>query len=103
MTRQSVLEALSRHDRLFIRAYVFGSVARGECDEHSDADVVFVRETGRDFFHRIADLMDIVLELGNVDALIYTPDEFARLKADSGFIQTVIEEAIEVEGKQKRS
>ena len=98
-----MLESLASHKHLFQKAFVFGSVAREESDEHSDADILFVRDTGLDFFHRVTEIMDIMLELRNVDALIYTPDEFERMKNSSGFIQTVIEEAIEVEGEQKGS
>ncbi len=32
----------------------------------------------RIFFHRVTEIMDIMLELRDVDALIYTPEEFAR-------------------------
>ena len=103
MNREFVVETLSKHSDLFQRAYIFGSVARGEYDEFSDVDIVFVRDTDRDFFHRVLDIMDIILELKSVDALIYTSNEFEKMRKTSGFIQTVIEEAVEVEGNQKRS
>ena len=102
MTREQVLASLKRHRRLFIRAYLFGSLARNEGDAYSDADIIFVRDTAKDFFHRVTEIMDIMFELGDVDALIYTPDEFARMREESGFIQSVTEEAIAVEGEQNR-
>ena len=103
VTRQSVLESLLAHKYLFKKAFIFGSVARDECDEFSDADILFVRDTRVDFFHRVTELMDIMLAVGDVDAMIYTPEEFELLKKTSGFIQIVIEEAIEVEGEQTGS
>jgi len=102
MNREQVVATLSKHSDLFQKAYIFGSVARGEIDEFSDVDIVFVRDTDKDFFHRVLDIMDIILELKSVDALIYTSNEFEKMRKSSGFIQTVVEEAVEVEGNQKR-
>jgi predicted nucleotidyltransferase len=103
MTRESVIASLKKHKALFQKAYIFGSMARGESDEYSDTDIVFVRDTKRDFFHRIIDIMDIILDLQNVDALIYTAAEFEKMRQNNGFIQSIIEESIQVEGKQSRS
>lgn len=103
MTREFAIKSLKKHKDLFQKAYIFGSMARGESDEYSDADIVFIRDTKRDFFHRVIDIMDIILDLEDVDALIYTAAEFEKMRQTNGFIQSVIEEAIQVEGEQPRS
>ena len=103
MTREFTIASLKKHSDLFQTAYIFGSVARGESDEYSDADIVFIRDTTRDFFHRVIDIIDIILDLENVDTLIYTAAEFEKLRQTSGFIQLVIEEGIRIEGEQPRS
>ena len=100
MDRDTVIVTLTRHSSLFEKAYLFGSTARGEADEHCDADVIIVRRSEKDSFHRVTEVMDIVLELSGADLLIYTPAEFQRMKETSGFIQTVLGEAIVVEGQQ---
>ena len=79
---------------------MYGSVARDEADEYSDVDVMLVRESDKDFFHRITEVMDIVDSLGAADLLIYTPDEFSRMRKSSGFVETVLEEAFLIEGHQ---
>jgi hypothetical protein len=92
MRRHDALAVIARHRPLFRKAYLFGSTARDEADAHSDTD--------KDFFHRITEVMSLVDDLGGSDTLIYTPAEFGRLKESSGFLYTVIQEAIEIEGEQ---
>lgn len=100
MNRQSAVFVLEKNRRLFKKAYLYGSVARDEADEYSDVDVMLVRESDKDFFHRITEVMDIVDSLGAADLLIYTPDEFSRMRKSSGFVETVLEEAFLIEGHQ---
>ena len=94
---------LKKNRRLFKTAYLFGSVARDEGDEYSDADVILVRDSSKDFFHRVTEVMDIVNDFGAVDLLIYTPEEFARMRETDGFVANVVEEAVEIEGQQEGS
>ena len=103
MTREFTIASLKKHNELSQKAYIFGSMARGESDEYSDADIVLIRDTKRDFFHRVIDIMNIILDLENVDALIYATSGFEKLRQTNGFIQSVIEDAIQVEGEQPRS
>jgi uncharacterized protein len=101
---QGVRTVLGRHGGQFIRAWVYGSVARGEQDEESDVDIVLVRRTGASFFDRIREVMDLVGELGPVDLLIYTPEELRDLvdSRQNGFLQDVIAKGVQVEGSQGR-
>jgi uncharacterized protein len=101
---QGVRRVLGRHDGQFIRAWVYGSVARGEQDEESDVDIVLVRRTGASFFDRIREVMGLVAELGPVDLLIYTPEELRDLveSRKNGFLQDVLAKGVQVEGSQGR-
>ena len=104
MTLRAVTEILARHRESFLRAYVYGSVARGEEDQASDVDLVLVRETGAAFFDRIREVMGLVRELGPLDLLIYTPRELEEMVGDrsNGFLQDVVSEGVLVEGSQGR-
>ena len=104
MTLQAVRATLDRHAQLFIRAYVYGSVARGEQDEGSDVDLVLVRQTDGAFFDRIRELMVLVRDLGAVDLLVYTPAEIRELLDErrNGFLEEVVAKGVEVEGSQGR-
>ena len=68
----------ARHTDKFITAYVFGSVAAGTADEQSDIDIILVRDTALPFFDRIREIMDLRLEFGAADLLIYTPPSWTR-------------------------
>ena len=64
------------------RAMVFGSFARGDADVVSDVDVILIEPTSRPFIERgLAHLPLFRMGLG-VDLLVYTPEEYERLKAD---------------------
>ena len=64
------------------RAIVFGSFARGDADVVSDVDVILIEPTSRPVLERgLAHLPLFRMGLG-VDLLVYTPEEYERLKAD---------------------
>ena len=86
-----VLEAGGAH-----RAVLFGSYARGGADEHSDVDLVIIKETQRPFLDRYGEFEGLsrLLDKG-MDVLVYTPGEFAAMK-DRGnpFISKVMEDGV---------
>jgi predicted nucleotidyltransferase len=62
-------------------AYLVGSRARGTADEHSDIDVIIVVESDRPQVERFKDYLPaIVASPVGVDLLIYTPEEFDRMR-----------------------
>ena len=63
------------------KAFLFGSVARRTQNDSSDVDVIFVQETDKRFHHRIGDVLDISPIDFPIEPLIYTPDEFERMKS----------------------
>lgn len=69
-----------------IQAYLFGSVATGKAGAWSDLDVIIVAETAVPFIERPRSFWDL-LDLGfAMDILVYTPAEFAEMRASkTGF------------------
>lgn len=76
---------------------MFGSFARGEADAASDLDLVLVEPTSRPFPERGLDHLPL-FRLGiGVDLLVYTPDEYERLKQeDNPLIQRIEREGMTV-------
>jgi hypothetical protein len=92
---------------LFLQAYIFRSLAAGtedEYDEYSDVDIILIRHTSAPFFNRLEEMMDLRMQFGAADILIYTPDELADMPAEPGpqFIKSAIWEGVPVEGQQGR-
>lgn len=64
-------------------AYLFGSHARGTADAHSDIDVIVVAPTDLPPVERFRDYLPAILAAGvGVDLLVYTPEEFERMKQE---------------------
>jgi predicted nucleotidyltransferase len=105
MNLGAVEEILTQYNHLFIKAYIFGSIVKGTNDEYSDVDLVLVRDTKESFFDRVREVFDLIHELPPTDLLIYTEKEFNefRDKKSGFFLQKIIGEGVEIEGKQKRS
>jgi len=86
---------LAPHVRSALRVIVFGSVARGEPDAHSDLDLVIVAPTTRPFFERFKDFAGLYDVWPRLDLLIYTPEEFDRMRADGNpLIHRALEEGV---------
>ncbi len=79
------------------RAIVFGSFARGDADEVSDLDLVLIEPTSDPFVERgLAHLPLFRLGVG-VDLLVYTPQEYERLKQEGNpLIERVEREGVTV-------
>ena len=64
-------------------AWIFGSHARGTAGPDSDIDVIVVAPTRRPFVDRFRDYLPAIVDAGiGVDLLVYTPGEFAQMKAE---------------------
>jgi predicted nucleotidyltransferase len=77
-------------------AWLYGSVARGDAGPESDIDLFIVAETDLPFHERgrlFEDLRDFNV---NIEALIYTPAEWARLTSEPtvGFWQSAVREMV---------
>jgi uncharacterized protein len=81
------------------RVILFGSFARNESDEASDIDLVIIKSTEDDFFTRIRKVMRLLDLRTSMDILVYTPDEFEKMKSNgNAFIETIVEEGIVLHG-----
>jgi predicted nucleotidyltransferase len=64
-------------------AYLFGSHAVGEADEHSDIDIIVVAPTERPSVERFRDYLPAIVAAGvGVDLFVYTPEEFDALREE---------------------
>lgn len=71
---------------------LFGSYARGEEDEYSDLDLVVIKKTRKRFLNRLKEVMILIKPTFALDILVYTPQEFKRLREErNSFIEQVIE------------
>lgn len=57
---------------------LFGSLAPGDARDHSDIDLIVVKETEKRFLNRLDEFYDDAREA--MDVLVYTPQEFEEMK-----------------------
>lgn len=78
-------------------AFLFGSVASGRVGNWSDVDIIIVKDTKEVFVERPREFFNL-LDIGvPFDILVYTPEEFASLKADKeGFWGEVSRDMIKI-------
>ncbi|HHS97089.1 MAG TPA: nucleotidyltransferase domain-containing protein [Chloroflexi bacterium] len=92
---ERALERLVAHltaDPAVQRIILFGSYARGRRDLRTDLDVLVVKETPLGFVDRVAEMYRMIGGRLGVDAdiLVYTPDEWARMK-ETAFGRRILE------------
>jgi len=59
---------------------LFGSFARGDYHAGSDVDLLIVKQTNRPFTERSAEVLRACQSKLAIEPLVYTPDEFERMK-----------------------
>ncbi len=85
-----------------LKVVLFGSFARGDWHEYSDADLMIVAEMEERFFERIGRILDLNDTDLEIEPLVYTPEEFERmLKEERPFAMRILEEGIVVYEKAK--
>lgn len=86
------------------RAILFGSAARGERDAFSDFDLLMVKETTQPFIERLVSFTRLLPpRLPRVDAFIYTPEEFARMRSDENpIVSAALEDGITIYEEPRR-
>ncbi len=95
-TREELLDAVSHILAGRVEeAYVFGSFTSDDFSKDSDIDLIIVTETHREFHKRHKDFPELYNLIPRLDLLIYTPEEFDRLKktGSCGFWKSVFETA----------
>ena len=76
------------------KAILFGSHARQEASRHSDIDLILIKDTDLRFLDRYDGILvsfSQALPEWDVDLLIYTPEELAKI-SHRRFIQQALEE-----------
>ena len=72
---------------------LFGSAAPGETDEHSDIDLVLIKQTDIRFVQRLVEAGSFIPSDVSVDVFVYTPEEFqSMIEADNPFIEQVLKD-----------
>jgi uncharacterized protein len=68
---------------------LFGPLARGDARDHSDIDLIVVKDTQMRFLDRLDEFYDDAREA--MDILVYTPQEFEEMK-ERPFVRRALRE-----------
>jgi predicted nucleotidyltransferase len=66
-----------------LKVISFGSYASGRRDLFTDLDLIVIVETEKEFIRRTADLYQLLKCEVDLDLLVYTPEEFDKMKEGS--------------------
>lgn len=90
---RKIVTALKRYNPE--RVILFGSAARGDADAHSDIDIAVIKETSERFLDRLERVYELIRPTYALDALVYTPKEFAEMQAERrSFVEQIIQDGI---------
>lgn len=105
--RAGLSEAFQRDFLRFMGDYrpmavlLFGSRARGDYNDMSDIDLIFIKETAAKFSDRIGEVLELFADYPGVEPLVYTPEEWQELLYHrNDFVLTVQEEGVRVYGPE---
>src|SRR5712691_3119896 len=76
------------------RVVLFGSFARGDQHRASDLDLVVIAQTDAPFCDRIGEVLEICDHVSKrlpVEALVYTPAEWARMRSTGSSFVALVE------------
>lgn len=69
---------------------LFGSCCHGQIEEWSDLDLVIIKETQTPFLDRTRQVLALLKPRVGLDVLVYTPEEFERLRQERAFVRDEI-------------
>jgi predicted nucleotidyltransferase len=99
----SVLESIAarlRQEYGAERVLLFGSAARGEAGPDSDVDLLVVKPTTEEFFHRLGSVQRILRHHRHgldISPIVLTPAELrARLDKGDHFIQEILATGVDL-------
>ena len=68
---------------------LFGSMCGEKIGSASDIDLVVVQETQKRYLQRIEELIQLIKPSYAIDILVYTPEEFDRLRLKNSFVRQI--------------
>ena len=74
------------------RAILFGSLAVDDLHEASDIDLIVIQETTLPFWQRIREMRRHLSPRVATDLLVYTPEEFERLRRERPFFRDEVQD-----------
>lgn len=93
--KQRIIDALVGKN--LQRVIVFGSYARGDCDQYSGLDIIIVCDTQLPFVERFREFHQLFELPMAIELLVYTPQEFEKMvKRENPFITPVLEYGIDI-------
>jgi len=85
--------SLVAKDQSVKKVILFGSsVDLSNVSDWSDIDICLIQETNLRFLDRVASWIDKIEPEVGMDLVVYTPDEFEKLKTSSAFVTKEIVE-----------
>lgn len=69
------------------RPILFGSLASGDVHAASDIDLIVILETSLPFWQRMREMRRRLVPRMATDLLVYTPEEFERLRKERPFFR----------------
>lgn len=100
MDRLKVISERLKKEYKAEKVILFGSLARGDATEDSDADILVIAPTNERFFERMATVLEIVRDLYSglaLSPIVLRPEEIAeRLKIGDQFVQEILETGVEL-------
>jgi predicted nucleotidyltransferase len=80
--------------------FIFGSFFTESFSDQSDLDIIIIKKTNLSFFRRIEEFSELLQIPIQMDILIYTPEEFVKIKEQArnypGFQRSMIESMTKV-------
>lgn len=73
-----------------LKIVLFGSLVTGDIHEHSDIDLVVIKDSQKGFYERLKEVGLLVLSRRGADILVYTPEEFEIVKGRHFFQEEVV-------------
>jgi predicted nucleotidyltransferase len=96
--RKEILEAeleriKSRIPALGVQKVIlFGSLATGKVGKSSDLDLIIVKRSDKKFLDRMDEFYEKLDSKVSMDIMVYTPEEFERMRQTNTFMKRAIKE-----------
>jgi len=73
------------------KVILFGSCATGDVNAHSDIDLCIIKNTPKRFLDRIAEVKEYMHSSFAVEPLVYTEEEFGRMRDEGNpFVMEIL-------------